>query len=124
MVNVAFTGDDDAVIVLVDVQTIEVGQEAEVFEWWGVLGRELEALANAVVDALSEGLVGTGKGEVIHLAKEQDLFTIKGGRVDRSVVSGVAKLEFVGLKNGVNVGLPEATRFRVALESMEYRENH
>jgi len=114
-VDVVVTGEDNAIIVLLDVKSIEVREEAQVFERWRSLGGELKALANEGINALSKGFIGASKGKVIHLAKQQNMFSINDSRVDGAIMGGALKSKLRGLQNGVDVGFPKATRFRMSL---------
>ena len=58
--NVAFRGEDNAVIKLLDVKPVEVSEETQILKRGFRLVGQLQSLANNIVDLLGSGLVGTG----------------------------------------------------------------
>jgi hypothetical protein len=73
MVDVGCAGESDTITMLVHNQTVEVMEEAKVFE--GQLqfgGQLLELHANLAIDGAGNFFIGICHGKVIHLAKEKD----------------------------------------------------
>ena len=68
--NVAFRGDDNAVIKLLDVKPVEVGEETQILEWGLRFVGQLQSFANHIVDLLGSGLVGAGYGKVVNLSQK------------------------------------------------------
>ena len=105
-VQVGGAGEDNRVVILLNVNAVELGEEAKVLKGWLVFRWELETLAKAGVKLLGKGLVGASKGKIIHLAKEEDTFTVNDSRVDGSVMGGIAEAKLFGFQDAVDVILP------------------
>ena len=67
--------------------------------------------------------MGAGEGEVIDLAEEQNAFTSNGGRVNGAIMGGGLETQLGREQDGIDVGLPEAARFRVSLKGMKDGQN-
>jgi hypothetical protein len=117
-VNVVVTGNRDAITALHDVDTVEIGDKAKIFEWWGGLIGKAQTGANDVADGTGNRLGGTGDSKVIHLAEEEHKRILEGGLVDGAVVGSRAEVQGFREEDAVDVMFPETTRFGMALESM------
>ena len=122
-IKVRGAGEDNGVIILVDINAIEFNEKAQVLEGWSRFRGELEALAKAGVEPHGKCFVGAGKSKVINLAEEEDTFPINDSRVDRLVMGGVPEAKLRGFEDAVDVGFPQAAGLRVSLEGMEDRED-
>ena len=67
--------------------------------------------------------MGAGEGEVIDLAEEQNAFTADGGGVNGAIMGGGPETQLGREKDRIDVGLPEAARFRVSLKGMKSGQN-
>jgi hypothetical protein len=105
----------DIVFGLQDIDAIEVISEAKIGEGVGLFIGETMVLANASVDVFGNSLVGAGKGKAINLTTKEDLGVFVSGDVYILFVGGGFKIEFLVLKEGIDVFLPTHARFRVAL---------
>jgi len=79
--------------------------------------------ANAIIDGSGKVLIRTGKGEVIHLAENENKGAFNGGRVDGAVMGSTAETKLRRSEDGINVFLPETAGFRMTLEGMLYRQH-
>ena len=105
-IEVGGAGEDDGIVILLNVNAVELGEEAKVLERWVVFRGELEAFAEAVVELDGNGFVRAGEGKIINLAEEEDAFSIDDGGVDGFVVGGVAEAKLIRLEDAVDVCLP------------------
>ena len=106
---------------LFDVVAIEGVEDTLLSEGSDLFIRELQALADEVVDMLGNFGIAAGKGEVIDLANEEDLFAKEFSVVNVFSMSGTLETKII--EDGSDVKFPEAACFRVALESMVNRES-
>ncbi len=113
--EVGFGVDDEMVAVLVNIKAIVILEKTEVMKGRLGFARKLDVSTNAGVDLLSERFGRTGQSKVIDLAEEEDLVTIVGSRIDGLVMGSGLEVEVRMTENAVDVILPEAAGFRVAL---------
>lgn len=122
-IDVVGTREDNAVVELGDVDTIEIGNQTEIAERGRRFTGELQLQTNLLVERDSNRLRGGSKGKVVNLAQEQKRGTKVRTRINGAIVGSGAEAKGGGGQNRVDVRFPEATRFRVTLESMLDRED-
>ena len=88
------------------INTVIFGDLAKIGEGRRCFGRELKCVTDDVIDFLGNGLMGTGKGKIVDLAKEEDCVSFENGLVDGFVVGCVGEVEVGGEKDGVDVMFP------------------
>jgi hypothetical protein len=101
---------------LFKVDAIESGGQTEVFKGGIGFTRKLEFGANGSVDGISNRGRRTSNGKIIDLSTKKNGFGAKLVRnVDVPFMGGILEAKFWGGKDGVDVVLPEASTFGVAL---------
>ncbi len=103
---VIVAGGGDVCMCLVHINTIEVIEEAKVFEGWGGLREQLEFFSNNSINFLCDVFGVACKGEIINLAEEVDQVATVVGGINGFVVGGGAEVEFIGVQDGVDMNFP------------------
>jgi hypothetical protein len=106
-----------------EVNAVETGEEALLYKGGESLTRQLELLPDMSVDEFGDGRIRTGESEVIDLTTQQNFHTFDSGLIDVVFMASSTKAKNRVGKNFVDVGFPQAGSFRVALKSMEDRED-
>ena len=121
--NVASTRELVVGASLGNLNTIEVSEESQVFEWSFGLTWELQLIANDGEDFLSNSFIRAGKGKVINLAQQQNLDTIEDSLIDGRIMSSRLEVQWSRVENLVNVLLESQGAFWMTLKSMEHRKH-
>ena len=103
---------------LVDVNTIVVGDETQIFEWRRSFIGLLKFPADDSKDLAGEGFRRGGKAKVVDLTEKEHFGVVKCGSVNAAIVSGSREDKLRGGKNGIDIVFPKTTAFGVALKCM------
>jgi hypothetical protein len=119
--NVGLCREADVVRGLENIVAIVVSEKAKVLKGDNSFIGEFEFGANEVIGLLGCRFSSACKGKVIDLAGHEDGFPKEVTFVDVLLVGSVGEAKIS--KNAIDVSFPEATSFRVALESAEDRND-
>lgn len=111
--NLAGGGENNGVIVLMDVDAIIFVEEATIFEGRTMFIVEAETLAYFVEEHFCNVLAWASNGKVVDLLQDKDGRVVNGSFVYAAVVCDLSEGQVK--ENGIDVGIPETARFRVAL---------
>ena len=92
---------------MLNVNTIVVINKSKILEGGFVFGRMLKLSADDSINFFGNSFVIAGESEIIDLAQKENLVTFVGGLVDGFIMCGGFEVEFIGSKDGVDVGFPE-----------------
>ena len=98
-----------------NIKTVEILEKTEVVEGRGRFTRDLDMSANAGIDFLGKGFIRAGQGKVINLMEKEDFVAFVVGRVNGLVMGSGGEVQIWLAEDAVDVFLPEATGFWVAL---------
>jgi hypothetical protein len=118
-VNIWFTGDFNIIAGLEDVDSIEFSGNSFVDKRYVILVGLLEQGTNASENLIGEFRSGGSKEEIIDLTEHDNFGTVESALVYICFMGGVLESEIRGEKDPIDMFLPEAAGFWVALECTE-----
>jgi hypothetical protein len=122
--EIGSTVDLDIGAGLFKVDAVESGGQTKVFKRGVSFTRKFEFGANGSVDGISNRGRRANNGEVIDLLTEKNRLQAKLVRnVNVAFICGVLEVKFRQSEDGVDVVLPEASTFGMALESTPDRDD-
>lgn len=107
-VNVAGARQNDPIIVLMNINTVEIVNKAKIGKRRQGLARKLKFKTNLFVEGKGNRFIRSGKGKIINLGKQKNRDIAKGPRINGTIMGG--QLESKGWRGEdlVDMKLPEA----------------
>jgi hypothetical protein len=117
-VDITRAGQDSAIRVLMDADTIKVADQTRIGEGRGRFARELELATNLIKEGDGNVFGGGSQGKIVNLTD-----TTKETGINQAILCSGLERESGRCQDGIDMMLPETTGFRMTLKCMLYREN-